>query len=120
MPDPKQLTGAWSWTKAVPLALSVGIRPCSGAIILLIFSMSQGLLWAGILGTFAMAFGTAITVSILATLAVGSRDLARRLSGPGSRWAERVTVAAGFIGAGLVFLMGTAFFFASLKGGPPL
>jgi nickel/cobalt transporter (NicO) family protein len=120
MPDPKQLAGAWSWSKAVPLALSVGIRPCSGAIILLIFAMSQGLLWAGILGTFAMALGTAITVSILATLAVGSRDLARRLSGPGSRWAERVTVAAGFTGAALVFLMGTAFFFASLKGGAPL
>ena len=120
MPDPKQLAGAWSWKKALPLALSVGIRPCSGAIILLIFAMSQGLLWAGILGTFAMALGTAITVSVLAALAVGSRDLARRMSGPGSMWAERVTVAAGFIGATLVFLMGTAFFFASLKGGAPL
>ena len=120
MPDPKQLAGAWSWKKALPLAFSVGIRPCSGAIILLIFAMSQGLLWAGILGTFAMALGTAITVSGLAALAVGSRDLARRMSGPGSRWAERVTVAAGFIGAALVFLMGTAFFFASLKGGAPL
>ena len=120
MPDPKQLAGAWSWKKALPLAVSVGIRPCSGAIILLIFALSQGLLWAGILGTFAMALGTAITVSALAALAVGSRDMARRMSGPGSLWAERITVAAGFIGAGLVFLMGTAFFFASLKGGPPL
>ena len=107
MPDPKQLSGAWSWKKALPLAVSVGIRPCSGAIILLIFALSQGLLWAGILGTFAMALGTAITVSALAALAVGSRDMARRMSGPGSLWAERITVAAGFIGAGLVFLMGT-------------
>lgn len=120
MPDPSQLAGAWSWRKALPLALSVGVRPCSGAIILLIFAMSQGLLWAGILGTFAMAIGTAITVSALAALAVGSRDFARRMSGPSSVWAQRITLAAGFAGAAAVFLMGTAFFFVSLKGGAPL
>lgn len=120
MPDPSQLAGTWSWRKALPLALSVGVRPCSGAIILLIFAMSQGLLWAGILGTFAMAIGTAITVSALAAMAVGARDFARRMSGPSSVWAQRITLAAGYAGAAAVFLMGTAFFFASLKGGAPL
>ena len=119
MPDPSQLAGGWSWRKALPLALSVGVRPCS-AIILLIFALSQGLLWAGILGTFAMAIGTAITVSALAALAASSRDFARRMSGPASVWTERITVAAGFAGAGAVFVMGTAFFFVSLKGGAPL
>lgn len=120
MPYPSQLAGGWSWRKALPLALSVGVRPCSGAIILLIFAMSQGLLWAGVLGTFAMAIGTAITVSTLAALAVGSRDFARAMSGPASVWAQRITVAVGVAGAAAVFLIGTAFFFASLKGGAPL
>ncbi|MEQ1671927.1 MAG: nickel/cobalt transporter, partial [Hyphomicrobium sp.] len=120
MPAPKDLQGAWSWKKALPLALSVGIRPCSGAILLLIFALSQGMLWAGVLGTFAMALGTAITVSILAALAVSSRDWAARASGPGSVWAERIQTAAGFTGAGLVFVLGTAFFIASLRGPGPL
>jgi ABC-type nickel/cobalt efflux system permease component RcnA len=56
IPSPQQVAGPeWSWRKAIPIALSVGIRPCSGALLLLIFALSQGLLWAGILGTFAMA-----------------------------------------------------------------
>ena len=120
MPAPKDLQGAWSWRKALPIALSVGIRPCSGALLLMIFALSQGMLWAGILGTFAMAFGTAITVSVLAALAVSSRNWAEQMSGAGSVWAERVHTLAGIGGAGLVFLLGTAFFIASLKGGPPL
>ncbi|MEQ1717664.1 MAG: nickel/cobalt transporter [Hyphomicrobium sp.] len=120
MPTPDQLQGAWSWRKALPLALSVGIRPCTGALFLLIFAMSQGMWWAGVLGTFAMALGTALTVSVLATLAVSSRDLAERLSGEGGVWAARIHTAAGFAGAGLVFLLGSAFFYESLKGGGPL
>jgi nickel/cobalt transporter (NicO) family protein len=120
MPAPQDLQGAWSWSKALPLAMSVGIRPCTGALLLLIFAMSQGLLWAGILGTFAMALGTAITVSILAALAVYSRDFAERMSGEGSPWAYRIHTAAGFAGAGLVFLLGASFFVASLKGPSPL
>ncbi len=120
MPDPKDLQGAWSWRKALPLALSVGIRPCTGALLLLIFAMSQGMWWAGVLGTFAMALGTALTVSVLATLAVSSRDLAVRLSGEGSPWAWRIQTLAGFAGASLVFILGSAFFIASLNGGSPL
>ncbi len=121
MPAPKDLQSpSWSWRESLPLALSVGIRPCSGAILLLIFALSQGMLWAGVLGTFAMAFGTAITVSILAAFAVSSRNWAQRLSGPGSVWAMRIQTAAGVAGAGLVFLLGTAFFIASLKGAGPL
>lgn len=120
MPAPKDLQGAWSWKKALPLAISVGIRPCSGALLLLIFALSQGILWAGILGTFAMALGTAITVSVLAAMAVSSRNWAERMSGEGSPWAARIHTAAGFAGAALVFLMGTAFFVASLSGPAPL
>lgn len=120
MPDPKDLQGAWSWRKALPLALSVGIRPCTGALLLLIFAMSQGMWWAGVLGTLAMALGTALTVSVLATLAVSSRDLAVRLSGEGSSWAWRIQTLAGFAGASLVFILGSAFFLASLNGGSPL
>lgn len=120
MPDPKDLQGVWSWRKALPLALSVGIRPCTGALLLLIFAMSQGMWWAGVLGTLAMALGTALTVSVLATLAVSSRDLAVRLSGEGSSWAWRIQTLAGFAGASLVFILGSAFFLASLNGGSPL
>lgn len=120
MPDPKQLEGHWSWRRAVALAASVGIRPCSGALIVLAFALLNGILWAGIFATFAMALGTAITVSALAALAVGSKQLATRLAGPESKWASRIANGAGMAAATVVLVLGAAFFFASLKGAGPL
>lgn len=119
MPAAADLEGRWSWSKTLALAFSVGIRPCTGAILVLVFALSQGLLWAGVFATFAMALGTAITVSVLAALAVGSRELATRLAGGESRWGARVEIAAGLIGSTLVLVMGTAFFLASLQRGGP-
>jgi nickel/cobalt exporter len=117
MPDPKDLEGHLSWSKALAIAFSVGIRPCTGAILVMIFAMSQGLLIAGVFATFAMALGTAITVSVLASLAVGSRELATRLAGGEGRAAGAVAAGIGILGSMLVFLMGAAFFVASLQGG---
>lgn len=113
MPDPKDLEGPWSWRTAIPLALAIGIRPCTGAIAILVFSLSQGLLWAGVFATFAMALGTAITVSALAVIAVGSRDLAAWLGGGQSGWGRHVRTMTGIggalavIGFGLVLLLGS-------------
>ncbi len=81
IPEPSQLEGELTLKKALAIAFSVGIRPCTGAILVLIFSLSQGILLAGIFSTFAMALGTAITVSVLASLALGSRELAVRIAG---------------------------------------
>ena len=119
MPDPSQLQGDLTWGKAFAIAFSVGIRPCTGAILVLVFALSQGLLWAGVFATFAMAIGTAITVSILAAMAVGSRDLAARFGGEGSGWATLVADSAGLIGASLVLLMGAVFFMGSLQPQAP-
>ncbi len=117
--DPKDLQGELGWGKALAIALSVGIRPCTGAILVLVFALSQGLLWAGVFATFAMALGTAITVSTLAALAVGSRDLAVRLGGEGSTFASTVSTGAGLLGASLVLLMGAVFFYGSLQPQAP-
>jgi ABC-type nickel/cobalt efflux system permease component RcnA len=120
VPDPNQLKGDWSWRRALALAFAVGVRPCTGAILVLVFAIGQGLLWAGVLSTFAMAIGTAITVSALAASAVGFRELATRLAGSGSsKWANRVQLAAGLGGASLVLVLGAAFFYASLAGPKP-
>jgi ABC-type nickel/cobalt efflux system permease component RcnA len=121
MPAPSQLKGDWSWRRAFALAFAVGIRPCTGAILVLVFAIGQGLWWAGVFSTFAMAIGTAITVSALATMAVGSRELAKRLAGSGgsSKWVDRVQLAAGVGGASLVLVLGAAFFLASLGNTQP-
>jgi ABC-type nickel/cobalt efflux system permease component RcnA len=118
--DPGLLGGAWSWRQAWSLALSIGIRPCTGAIAVLLFALSIGMFWAGVFATFAMAAGTALTVSALAAIAVGSRELASRLAGRGSQWAVRIEQAAGIAGAALVLVIGATFFAASLISPAPL
>lgn len=119
MPDASQLENDFSWRKGFLIAASVGVRPCTGALLVLIFALTNGLLWAGIAATFAMALGTAITVSVLAAAAVGSRSLATRLAGGDSRWGWRIERTAGLVGSFLVFALGASFFVASMGPAAP-
>jgi nickel/cobalt exporter len=80
-PEPNELTGKHWWKRGLAAIVAVGLRPCSGAIIVLVFALAQGLFWIGVASTFAMGIGTAITVAGIATIAVGARGVA-------SRWAK--------------------------------
>lgn len=114
MPEPDQLDGDLDVRKAAAIVLAVGIRPCTGALIVLVFALAQGIFLAGVGATFAMALGTAITVSFLAALAVGSKALALRLAGGQGVWASRISLAAGIGGSAFVLLLGAMLFIGSL------
>ena len=79
-PDPASLAGPGGWRRGLSAIFAVGLRPCSGAILVLVFALAQGLFWAGAAATFVMGIGTAITVAAIATLAVGARGLAERMA----------------------------------------
>ncbi len=75
-------------------AIGAGIRPCTGAIILLVFALSQRLYLLGAASVIAMAVGTAIGTSLFAVLAVKAKHFALWLASgrshtalrPNSRW----------------------------------
>jgi nickel/cobalt transporter (NicO) family protein len=79
-PEPDELRGPGGWKRGLWAIIAVGLRPCSGAIILLVFALSQGLFWAGVVSTFVMGLGTAMTVAAIATLAVSARTFVRRFA----------------------------------------
>jgi nickel/cobalt exporter len=79
-PEPAELKGRDWWKRGLSAIVAVGLRPCSGAIIVLVFALAQGLFWIGAASTFVMGLGTAITVATIATIAVGARGLAGRLA----------------------------------------
>jgi ABC-type nickel/cobalt efflux system permease component RcnA len=80
-PEPEELAGPGGWQRGLSAIVAVGLRPCSGAIIVLVFALAQGLFWAGVAATFVMGLGTAITVALIATLAVAFRSAAKQLAG---------------------------------------
>ena len=66
-PDPALLTGRLTWSKASSAILAVGLRPCTGAIFVLVFSLAQGFFLAGVAAALAMGLGTGLTVAALTT-----------------------------------------------------
>jgi nickel/cobalt exporter len=79
-PEPQELAGPGGWQRGLSAIVAVGLRPCSGAIIVLVFALAQGMFWAGVASTFVMGIGTAITVAAIATLAVGAKTAAKRFA----------------------------------------
>ena len=115
-PAAAAVRGDWSLSRAFALAFSVGIRPCSGAILVLITSYSLGLFWAGVASTLAMGFGVFLTISAIAALAVFAKSAALKFTAadnPFLVW----TVKLGklLVGLGIAFL-GAVLFWGSLGG----
>ena len=120
MPSASELNGNWSLRRAFAIAFAVGIRPCSGAILALLASSAIGIYWAGVASTFVMAIGTAITVSVIACIAVTSRNLAMRMAGSSTIWMDRTAFALKLFGGLFIALAGGLLFWATLSGGPSL
>lgn len=99
-PEPSELTGKHWLRRGLAAVVAVGLRPCSGAIIVLVFALAQGIFWIGIASTFVMGIGTAITVSAIAMLAVAARGLAGKIaatkSGGGLLLLRGIETAAAF------------------------
>jgi len=113
-PTPDQLAGPGGWRRGLGAIVAVGLRPCSGAILVLVFALAQGLFWAGIVATFVMGLGTAITVATIAVLAVSARGLAQRLSAGREGGGVLVMRGIEFAAAGLVLLFGLGLLFGYL------
>jgi len=79
-PEPEELAGPGGWKRGLSAIVAVGLRPCSGAILVLVFALAQGLFWTGVVSTFIMGLGTAITVAAIATIAVFAKVWAKRVA----------------------------------------
>lgn len=102
---PEQTEGKSLWQTA-GLLLSIGLRPCSGAVLVLVVANLLGLWWLGVASVMAMAIGTSLTVMFLATLAVKTRDLAYHLLGLQGRAITWLGLVMGGLGGLLIFLLG--------------
>lgn len=119
-PDPALLSRQGLSSKGWGIVTAVGLRPCSGAVLVLLFALAQGVFVAGVAATAAMSLGTALTVSALALLTLWSKRLAIAAVGRRSHWVDTVYRFLGFGGAVLLILLGGALFVTSLQMSSPL
>ncbi|PLW75279.1 nickel transporter [Cohaesibacter celericrescens] len=93
--------------------VSMGLRPCSGALIVLVFALSQKVFWAGVLAAYAMGLGTGLTIAMLALVAAYARSFSQTLAERGMShrmldwFGAAVLLLAGLVvlGFGLVLLL---------------
>ncbi|MEY4982155.1 MAG: hypothetical protein RIR62_421 [Pseudomonadota bacterium] len=106
-PTADQVARLTGWRDTAALVAGVAIRPCSGALFLLVLTWQLGIAGAGIAGTFAMGAGVAAVTVIVAGLAVWSREgVLSTLPGQGlSRALPVVEFAAGLAIAALALAM---------------
>ena len=98
----------------LPVALASGIRPCTGAILVLLFTLSQGIFEIGVLATFVMSFGTFLVVAAIGLIAIYARRAAGRAGGRSERLANAAQRAIGLAGGLIVFGVGAVFLHTSL------
>jgi nickel/cobalt transporter (NicO) family protein len=113
MPAASAVAKDMSLRDTFAMAFAVGIRPCSGAILVLVASYTLGIYWAGVLSTLAMGIGVFLTISFIAVLAVYAKSLAFRLTGADNpmtrlvvRWGKIMT-GAFIAGFGVLLFMGS-------------
>jgi nickel/cobalt transporter (NicO) family protein len=116
-PDPRTLGAGFSWKSALLTMMAAGSRPCSGAILVLVFALAQGIFSAGVFAVAAMSLGTAITTAALASAAVLAKNAAVKYSKAGS---GQALIAGRLFEAGAalaVLSLGLVLLFAAFAGG---
>jgi nickel/cobalt transporter (NicO) family protein len=96
-PSPDQVAAISTWRDAVAIVASIAIRPCTGAVFLLILCFGLGIPLAGIAGAVVMGLGTASVTVLVAIAAVSARtSVLSGWNGPGAvRAMALIEVAAG-------------------------
>jgi ABC-type nickel/cobalt efflux system permease component RcnA len=115
-PSPASLGEGFTWRGALATVFAAGARPCSGAILVLVFALAQGIFAAGVAAAFAMAMGTALTTGALAAVAVGAKGLAVRFLGQGSGRGALVVRLLELAAALLVLFLGASLVLAAMVG----
>lgn len=98
-PDAARVAQARGWREMTALVAGVAVRPCSGALFLLVLTFQMGIGAAGVAGAFAMGLGVAVVTVAVAVLAVWSREGALAGLGEARVWRVLpvVEIAAGLV-----------------------
>lgn len=111
-----------SHLKSLGIIISMGIRPCSGAIVVLVYAHLVGTLFYGILATLFMGLGTGISIAGIALGTQLARDkfesLINATSGTNRTYfGVELMLWIRMIGGAVIFLLGLSLFQAATEVG---
>lgn len=108
LPTAEEMEAKGGWKTTLAIVLSIGIRPCSGAILVLLFSKVLDIYYWGMVAAIAMSFGTAATISLLALLVHSARRLAQRLTvrGKPPAWGNVAVSSLSLLGGAMLIIAG--------------
>ncbi|MEM7195330.1 MAG: nickel/cobalt transporter [Pseudomonadota bacterium] len=106
LPNTQEIDAGGSAKVFIGVVLSIGLRPCSGALLVLILSVTLNLVWHGALAVLAMSLGTAITIVALAVVATKARELASSFVADRSPLWSLAGIGVGILGGGLLLFLG--------------
>ncbi|MFP1743452.1 nickel/cobalt transporter [Lonsdalea quercina] len=112
VPQPEALAEDGGWRARLMVVLAMGLRPCSGAILVLLFAKVLGVYGWGILSALTMALGTAFTLSLLAAAVSACRRLMTRLGAERAspRWQQLFWCALSLSGGALLMVVGVVLY----------
>jgi ABC-type nickel/cobalt efflux system permease component RcnA len=106
-PPPEAIAAATSARELAALVAAVALRPCTGALFLLVLTAQLGVFAWGVAGTLAMALGTASVTVAVALAAVGLRaGVLSGLTGGAARLARVQPLAELGIGLTIAWVAG--------------
>lgn len=97
-PTLEEVAQVTTWRDALVLIGGIALRPCTGALFLLVLTWQMGVFQWGVAGTFAMGLGTATVTLAVAGLSVWAREGAVA-SLPGASLARALPLAQIALGA---------------------
>ncbi|SMY36274.1 nickel/cobalt efflux protein RcnA [Photobacterium malacitanum] len=101
-----EINNATSLREYIVIVFSIGIRPCTGAILVLLFANMVGLYWLGVISAILMAVGTALTTSGIALLTLSGKKIVSRYLATNQRQRTMTSIIIKLIGGILLVLLG--------------
>ncbi|MGM0614349.1 MAG: nickel/cobalt transporter [Pseudomonadota bacterium] len=99
---------------ALMTVVAIGIRPCSGAVLMVGAASLLGNVLLGMAAVLAMSLGTGLTVSMLALATIVARDWAkRRLAGQQRQLGQQLAAWLALAGGSVIVVLGLSLFASS-------
>lgn len=98
----------------IPFSIAVGMIPCPGVTILLLFSLSMSILVIGIILTLFMALGMATTISLVGVLTILTKQGVSKFVFRKSKMRAIFQTAMSIIGSLLILFLGVLLFIGTM------